>query len=395
MQRTRLLVLLAITMVAGLLVTGCQGPIDATPGIGIASHMVPHAPENFTIWAGQNESAGVVTVWFDNANLYIKYDLTKGNWWLEETHAHVALKLKDIPQRYGVPKPYRFEFKDEWSPRVKTCTYAIPVRDGWNVGVNLYMATHSVVVKVRNGRVTQREEGWAGPYFFSGGYLACHGPRYIKYEFQEVYKDLTLPTDSVKMVVYLDTVEVGYEPKAHFRVALESVPSGYDVWNEPPSPWTHEPWNAPRDSFWPGWCAEYANGITPSGAQPSYNIPYDFVKWYHVRLWSSQDPNLPDRDPMDNDAWDNVNWLINNKLDGASAQEVQVAFWWLLTPDPETNGLLPKYPLEGNSLTMHDQAIENGEGFHPAKGQWLAVICDAPNKSNGKPTQRVFIEVDP
>jgi len=191
MPRTRLLALLAIAMVAGLMVTGCKSPMGLNltdDDTRITSHWV-YTPEVYTNWAGSNINVGTVTVWNVPDTLYIQYDMT-GDWWLEETQAHVALKLKNIPQRNGVPTPDRFEFRNDWRKRVKTCTYAIPVRDGWNVGVNLYKATHSVVVKVnRRGGVTQREEGWAGPYFFSGGNLCCHGARYIKYAFKEVYKD--------------------------------------------------------------------------------------------------------------------------------------------------------------------------------------------------------------
>jgi len=236
MRRIRLLAVLAIAMVAGLLVTGCKGPMDLTPDAEPAAHWVLE-PEVFTIWAGPNYNVGNVTVWNTPETLYLKYDMS-GSWWLEKTRAHVALKLKDIPQKNRVPQTTKFEFKNVWQPRVKTCTYAIPVRTGWDVDVNLYIATYSVVVKVNSrGNVTQREDGWAGPYFFSDGAVLCHGPRYIKYKFKDVYKDLDLPPtdDPCSMAVFRDVnVPPGYYAKGRFRVALSGVPPGYDVWDMPP-----------------------------------------------------------------------------------------------------------------------------------------------------------------
>jgi len=346
MPRTRLLALLAIAVVAGLMVTGCKNPIGLTEDTRITSHWV-YEPEVYTNWAGSNIDVGTVTVWNTPETLYIKYDMT-GNWWLEETHAHVALKLKDIPQRYGVPTPDRFEFKDDWHPRVKTCTYAIPVRKGWNVGVNLYMATHSVVVKVdRRGRVTQREEGWAGPYFFSGGNLCCHKERYIKYEFKEVYKDVTLPTGTVQMRVNLDG------GNSQFTVELKGVPDGFDVW----------------DANWVGWCGEH-------GIKSQYNT------WFDVTLVSSQDPNLPER--FQNAGWHKVNYLLNHKHmeDGSTFVDVQIAAWYLLGQWQKSLGSW--------SQTLVDEANANAGSWQPAKGDWIAVICVTPTE-----VQAPFIEVDP
>ena len=156
MKRTRLLAVLAIAVVAGLLVTGCKNPTDLSPDTRAASHWVGATPEVFTIWANPHTNVGSVSVWNTPDSLYITYTTT-GRWWLEATDTHVALKLKNIPRRDGSPNPNRFEFQSDWHPRVQTCTLAIEMRDGWDVGKYLYIATHSVVVYVDNrGRVTDR-----------------------------------------------------------------------------------------------------------------------------------------------------------------------------------------------------------------------------------------------
>ena len=381
MPRTRLLALLAITMVAGLMVTGCKSPMGLTDDIGTASHWVLGGPEVFTLWAGQNIDAGKVTVWNTEQTLYIKYQTT-GNWWLEETHAHVALSVDGIPHSKGGPIPGKFEFSNTYNPRVQTETYTIPIgdRDGWKDGVDLYIATHCVVSQLINGKYKNQQTGWAGPYDYPGKNWA----KYIKYKFT-AYKDVTLPTvlpnpaDSVEMSVYDDLNLPALTTVARFRVALKDVPDGYDVWNAP-GPNFDPP-------YWGGWCAEHANGITPSGVYGT--------AWYHVRLWSSQSESLPDRDKLETGAWGNVNYLLNHKDPEATVYEIQVAIWWLMTPHDPT--LLPDHPLVGRAKAMHDEAEKFGNGWRPIPGahQVLAVICDAPNYPDGTPVQRVFIEVDP
>jgi len=155
----------------------------------------------------------------------------------------------------------------------------------------------------------------------------------------------------------------------------------------PPSKYYPELWNAPPDSFWVGWCSEHAVTLTKS-------YPGQNPAWFKdVRLYSSQDPDRPRRGDVYDDAWDNVNYLLNHKLPDATSDEIQLALWWLLTPEDLT---LP--PLgDGLAKEMYDEAVEHGDGWHPSKGQWLAVICDAPADPlppHNVP-QLVFIEVDP
>jgi hypothetical protein len=369
MKRTRLLAILAIAMVAGLMVTGCKDPMGLTldQDTRIASHW-ENAPEVYTLWAGQHINAGTVTVWSTRDTFYVKYDMA-ANWWLDETHAHVALTLEDIPHSSGGPIPGQFEFQRTHNPRVQTWTYAIPVKPEWTVGSKLYICAHAAAVELDgNGKVKRSETGWGG----DKKYPCKKWAYYIEYTRKISYKDVSLPTvlpnpaDSVKMAVYQDRIA------AEFDVVLDNVPSGYDVFN----------------GHWRGWCSEHAIGITRSLYAP-------YIKWYNVRLWSSQDPDLPERDLVDNTAWDKVNYLLNHKLPGATATEIQDALWWLLTPSDTS--LTNNHPLVGNAKVMHDEALANGDGWRPSMGQWLAVICDAPNyASNGqRPVQRVFIEVDP
>ena len=339
----RTLALLAVAMAAGLLLTGCKSPMGLAPDANIAWHWVP-GPEVFTLWTVHNQNVGTVTVWNTPDTLYIKYNTT-GCWWLDATHAHVALSLAGIPQRNHCPLPDRFMLKNCWRPRVQTCTYAIPVRTGWTVGADLYIATHGGAVQLgRGGRVTKRDDSWAGPYFFSQG-DCCGKARYIKYTFKKAYKDVTLPTGAVTMV--------GSYPgtNSYWDMALSGVPTGFDVW----------------DGTWRGWCAEQNVYMTPGVA-------------YSVVLWSTANPNLPQR--CQNAGWDNVNYLLNHKVPGASSLQVEQAVWWLLgTGD---------YPTDPVAKAMADDAAANGDGWYPGAGDQIAVITETADN-----VQLCFIEVDP
>ena len=354
MKRTRLLAALAIAMVAGLLVTGCKSPMGLTPDANIAWHWAP-GPQVFTLWAGQNQNAGNVSVWNTTSRspdtLYIKYQTT-GNWWIEETHAHVALTLLGIPHSNGGPIPGHFEFQDSWNPRVQTCTYAIPFRYGWNEGVDLYIATHAIVVELDgNGKVKQRQTGWGGDNDFPGHNWA----KYIKYTFKKAYKDVDLPEDSVTMAVVnnlLQTLPV----RAYFQVTLSGVPgdSGeYDVWN----------------GIWRGWCLQLHADIVDTHE-------------YRVKLYSSQDPDLPTY--LQNPMYDNINYLLNNKDPSATVGEIQKAIWYLMG-DYGTN-----LPSSLKTKQMIHDALLHGDGWHPGPDQWVAVLADSPEH-----IQLVAIEVDP
>ena len=362
MKRTRLLAVLAIAMVTGLLFTGCQDPMDFDSGANIAWHWV-NPPEVHTLWAGQHINAGTVTVWSTRDTLYIKYDMAD-NWWLEETHAHVALTPEGIPQtKKGNPIPGKFEFKDDWDPRVQTCTYAIAVRPGWDVEYCLSIATHAVAVKVVRGKVTKRETGWAGEEEFPGKNWAL----YFRYCRKISYKDVNLPDFDVKIVSQpgdFDQLFTTFN-SSYWLVTLSGTgysskeTSPYDVW----------------DGVWRGWCGEYAVEMVKNTE-------------YTVRLWSSIDPGLPDRckDPM----WDNINYLLNHTPSEATGWEFQVAVWALKGDLVGTDIEFLWYIYYPLAKQMYDDALAYGDGWYPSQGDWIAVVVETPEE-----VQLCFIEVDP
>jgi hypothetical protein len=343
MQKRAYQGIIMLVVALGLFVTGCDrmmNPLESRDDAGIAWHWVIQ-PETHTLWAGKNINAGSVTVWNTLETLYVKYEMA-GNWWLDETHVAVATTLSGIPQKNGNPIPGRFSFKTTHDPRVQTYTYAIVLQPEWSVGTELYIATHAAAAQLDDGgNVLQRQTGWAGPHDFPGKNWA----KYLKYTVKKVYKDVNLPTGQVRMR--------GFYPgsQSYWDIELAGVPTGFDVW----------------DGMWRGWCAEQYVYMTPG-------------VWYDVVLWSTADPNLPQR--CANAGWDNVNYLLNHKVPGATSLQVEQAIWWLVG--------CGSYPTDPVAKAMADDAAANGDGWYPSSGDWIAVIMETAAN-----VQLCFIEVDP
>jgi hypothetical protein len=345
MSKSRLLGLLAITMVAGLMVSGCKNPMGLPPDTGTAGGWDDRVV--FTLYGGQTIPVGTITVWNTPDMLYIQYDMT-GNWWLEETHVSVATKLSSIPQKNGNPPPGQFEFKNTWNPRVQTYRYEIPFRAGWGID-SLYIATHAVAVELDGGgSVIQRQTGWTGPHPFPGRNWAT----YLRYNFA-VLKNVTLPTGTVGATgVYVGDISTTY-----WRFTLSGVSSE---------------WSGPQN----GWCADVSNSSAPT----------------NVTLFSTAIPSALPED-LRNTGWDNVNYLLNNRptVAALTALDVQWAIWFLLSqpgvpyPDPQN------YPQATLVKQMVDDAGALGDGWYPTTGDLMAVILKPTNSQQ----QICFIEVDP
>lgn len=330
-MKHRIWLIVLLIAAAGAFMTGCDKmwPDESAP-IGI-SKLVCGEPKVVTIWAGQHIDAGTVTVTNCTESLCVKIQ-TRDGWMLYESHFAIANSCAELPRnKKGHLVPGRFPYSATHNPPVSEYGCCIPLGD-WEPGDTVSLAVHVVVKK--GG---QEETGWADTW------KGC-----FRYVVQECYKDVNLPADSVRMR--------GWHPYAdknsYWKIELANVPAGYDVFN----------------GMWVGWCAERTVTMSPN-------------TWYTVKLWSSQDPALPAR-LLKNGEWDRVNYLLNNKLEGATWSEIQNAIWYLL-------GLLTPKP-GGRASQMVDDAEANGDGFRPMTGQWIAVLlADGPN------TQLTFIEVDP
>ncbi len=116
--------------------------------------------DNFTfeIIAGRYIPVGELNIWADQGYCYVRYR-TFDNWYLTETHLHLAMDWRQIPQnRNGNPIPGHFAYQMEHN-YVTEYTYQIPLQDG--KGLPRYGAAHCIVVKIENGKPVQEETGWA------------------------------------------------------------------------------------------------------------------------------------------------------------------------------------------------------------------------------------------
>jgi hypothetical protein len=344
MRRITLLAVLVLAL-AGLTFTGCDSMWSAPERSGRVNtefYLVVDTTTT-TLWAGQNINAGTVKVWNDQTDLYVRYNTAAG-WSITETHLAVATSLAGIPQtRNGNPIPGRFPYSNVHNPAVTEFTYTVALGD-LEPGDELYIAAHCVAeLRGPGGELIRRETGWGDGYPFPGRNWAT----YLRYTVQRTYKDVTLPTGWVRMRGYYPNA-----PYSYWNIELGNVPTGYDVWN----------------GYWNGWCAE------------RYVYMYPGV-WYDVRLWSTCNPNLPER--CQNDGWDNVNYVLNHKHANATYVDVEEAIWYLLGNDPNP-------PTDPEALWMVEQATLYGDGWRPSPGDWIAVIMESADN-----VQLCFIEVDP
>ncbi|MCD6545254.1 MAG: hypothetical protein J7K69_01185 [Thermotogae bacterium] len=105
-----------------------------------------------TLWAAQTIDCGVVYVWNDLENLYVKY--VTNQWLMTETHVNVQV---DKPT--GNQSPGLFPYKTEYSEPVSEALYMIPLSDEFRSAKKVYILAHAVVFK-ENAKC--EETAWAG-----------------------------------------------------------------------------------------------------------------------------------------------------------------------------------------------------------------------------------------
>ncbi|MFO7639485.1 MAG: hypothetical protein R6X14_09400 [bacterium] len=325
MKHAARLVLLVAAI--GLVFSGCDR-MWADQEVRPAFHMVSE-PMTVDIIAGQHYDAGDIVVTVSGENMVVTITTADG-WTMSESHVAVAADSGSLPRnKPGHLVPGSFPYRQKHDPPVTEYSYTIPVGE-WEPGAEWALAVHVVVA---NGE--QKETGWGEKWRGWFTYKPV------------CWKDVTLPDGYVRLR--------GWHPytegNSYWKIELGNVPPDYDVW----------------DGIWRGWCAEQDVHMNPN-------------TWYDVRLWSTLNPLLPGR--VQNDGWDNVNYLLNNKHPQANWQEISEAMWFLLGAGP--------YPASGRARLMVDAALEFGDGFKPAPGGWIAVICETAQN-----IQLVFIEVDP
>ncbi|MFQ6041091.1 MAG: hypothetical protein ACE5PV_09565 [Candidatus Poribacteria bacterium] len=161
---------------------------------------------------------------------------------------------------------------------------------------------------------------------------------------------LDLPPSSVNMKIH----QHPGGSNNYYDLEFWDVPLGYDVY----------------DGVWTGWCAD--------------STLYIYLgKTYSVGLYDSYDASLPSY-TQDDEKWDYTNYILNNKLPGATWREIQAAIWYFTDSNPDYYGYWTS-----NSDIMVQDALAHGENFVPDVGEMMAVIFDT-----GPTIQGGFIEVE-
>ncbi len=106
--------------------------------------------------AGQNYTAGAVTVSNDNLNVYVMYQ-TNSEWELKEIHLYVGTYNGMPLNKNGSPKIGLFPVS-ETDVFQKSFTATIPIDPLW--GECFVVAAHAVVAKT-DGMITQTETAWS------------------------------------------------------------------------------------------------------------------------------------------------------------------------------------------------------------------------------------------
>jgi hypothetical protein len=159
---------------------------------------------------------------------------------------------------------------------------------------------------------------------------------------------LNLPSTPVR-------IEVKNGTETYFNTELSDVPAGYDVAN----------------TTYFGWCVDRTANMTRSPAN------------HEVILYSSSNPpgNLA------SEKWDKVNYILNHKQ--GTPDDIQQAIWYFIN-------MAGKYtPTSTMAWEIVSGALANGNGFIPANGQRIAIICFPVVLFPGSPDVQVsIIEVE-
>ncbi len=305
--------------------------------------------ECFALIAGGGSPAsaidvGEVCVWEEDGDLYVKYIIDpeeqSDNWYITETHLHVATSLDDIPTagRTNNPVPGRFTYGDDHD-YVTNYTYVI---EDIGSGTDYYIAAHAVV--------ETREGGFE--------LLETMLPQCVEF-------NVIFPGSSS----YFDTTIMG---------------------------------DGLLEGSYNGWCVQ--TGVRIEGDGRPYNAivysSYDY-SLYEIYWpdWGNEEITL-ENFTLDNMVY--VNWIINQDYVDTSVDElgtftfgdVQMAIWHFVAdvesmdaPDSDTERV--QYII--------DAAIEEGEGFEPACGDKIALVfvpVDNCNDGNAVAVQINIIEYD-
>ncbi len=305
--------------------------------------------------AGQNIDVGIVKIWHDNENLYVKYilddDFDGCEWTIYETHLSVVVGSWELHPQGKNLKIGHFEFTEPTEEDDMWHLYVISWDDDleeFNWGDELDIAAHAVVMKYCDGEFVQGETAWGNgdPHWknwaMSFTYRPCE------------YKMPSLPTGSVS---YYVTTGSGV---SYFRTHITDGGGGEVINGE-----------------WEGWCIDTGHTIS-TGSGNVY----------------TGDLMIPDSSHDKWCEWHKVNWILNNHAD-YDWEETQAAIWhiYLGTEWGAGSSMGSGINLDAGQLADAQELAGLADDkcwFRAFSGDWIAVIL-TPTTNN----QVTIIVVDP
>ena len=324
---------LALIAVVGIFL-GCETIWRAQDSLAGMPTDAGYDPVKFDVVAGKDTDAGDILVWNTDDNVVVQ-TTTDDPWLMTQSRLAWASTSAELPMD-GPDHlaPGRFRHSMTHDPAIAEFTYEIPIG-------NLQPGNPiSIAFNCDLSNPEREETGWGGSWMGSMTYII-----------QEVDTGVRLPPYPVRMRAWHPWID----SNSFFKVELDSVGNGYDVW----------------DGLWKGWCSEI-----------NVEMPQD--SWFWATLLSSEQPGLPDRARISQlghtRRWDRANWLLNNKIDTATYYHIQSAMYYLLGETITMPG--------GLAGQMVADAITYGSGFRASVGDWMSVITITPEE-----IQLAFIEV--
>jgi len=335
------LILVSLSLLAVLALSSCSGgstsPLSVDPTDTNRSNQFD--PVGYTvipIIAGQNYTAGELTVWNDEDTIY--FDVVMfDDWFLNQVHIDVADDYLGLPKnKQGKLVPGHFQFSMNLDPAVQAYTFELP--NDYEEGESFVFSFHCVVTSATYGQQT----GWAGcqeTWVWSKGNWCEHD---VVIPFCEIY----LPgcTGDYQAKYYYPGT------KGYWDVEFFNMPDGYDLIN----------------GIYPAWCLQQNVYATPGTL-------------YDICAYSSYDEeNLPPS--LQGLNWEAIAWILNHKHPLATIMDIQEAIWHYAlgtnTSDPE-------------ALAMIADADANSAGYVPGAGELMAVILYVSDN-----VQAIFVEVE-
>ncbi len=155
-----------------MMIVSCMLFAGMTVMMPNASAAIEADPDEYPLYAGQDELIGTVSIWNDDTCIYVHVEISAPGWVLKETHVAYGDMMSDIPQKNGNPIPGKFPMKEVYpveSPYTTEDDFCIPICSFADAESCVLIAVHAAVAKLScEGIIIQEETAWGGDEDFFG-----------------------------------------------------------------------------------------------------------------------------------------------------------------------------------------------------------------------------------